>query len=69
MLAFVNKGGEAVRLTLPASFKAAEHLQRWELRGPSLTAKSGVQFGPVPETRHTAGIEIAGNSAAILRLG
>jgi hypothetical protein len=68
MLAFVNKGGEAVRLTLPASFKAAENLQRWELQGPSLTAKSGVQFGPVPETKQTGAIEVAANSATILKV-
>jgi hypothetical protein len=68
MLAFVNKGDESVRLTLPESFRAAENLRRWELRGPSLTAKSGVRFEPVPQTKHAAEIEVAANSAAIFRV-
>ena len=69
MLAFVNKGDRAVRFTLPESFKAAEHLQRWELRGPSLAAKSGVQFGPVPHNKAQKEIEVAANSAAIFKVG
>jgi hypothetical protein len=69
MLAFVNKGDEAVRLMLPESLKAAENLRRWELRGPSLTAKSGVRFGPVPQSKHTAEIEVAAYSGTIFKVG
>jgi hypothetical protein len=66
LLAFVNKGEPAVQLTLPESFASAKSLQRWELRGPSLAAKTGVTFAPVPHQQQSAAIEIAGYSAAIL---
>jgi hypothetical protein len=69
MLAFVNKGKDAIHLTLPERFAAADRLRRWELRGPSLTAKDGVQFGLVPLKQHTAAIEIAGYSAATFQAG
>jgi hypothetical protein len=68
MLAFVNKGEAAVQLTLPASFTSAKHLARWDLRGPSLTAKSDVQFTSAPDTQQTASIEIAGYSASIFAI-
>ena len=48
MLAFVNKGESPVRLALPDRFARAQHIQRWELRGPSLSAKTGVQFVAAP---------------------
>jgi hypothetical protein len=69
MLAFVNKGKDAIHLTLPERFAAADRLRRWGLRGPSLTAKDGVQFGLVPQERQTAAIEIQGYSAAIFQAG
>ncbi len=69
MPAFVNKGKDAIHLALPKRFTAAERLRRWGLRGPSLTAKDGVQFGLVPQERQTAAIEIQGYSAAIFQAG
>jgi hypothetical protein len=41
LLAVVNKGESEVQIKLPASMRNAD---RWELRGPSLEAKSGVRF-------------------------
>ena len=68
MLAIVNKGEPAVHVTLPQTFATAGHLQRWELRGPSLSAKTGVQFAPAPQAMPTPAIEIAGYSAAIFEV-
>ena len=68
-LAFVTKGKQAVHLMLPDKFVKADRLLRWDLRGASLTAKSGVQFGPVPQKKQPAVIEIAGYSATILQVG
>jgi hypothetical protein len=68
-LAFVNKGEQAVHIALPDKFDKADRLLRLDLRGASLTAKSGVQFGPVPQKKQPAVIEIAGYSATILQVG
>jgi hypothetical protein len=41
LLAFINKGPNAVAVKLPVAMKGAK---RWELTGPSLEAKSGTAF-------------------------
>jgi hypothetical protein len=69
LLAFVNKGEHAVRLMLPESYVKAGRVLRWDLRGASLTARSGVQFGPVPYKKRTALIDIPGYSASIFQVG
>jgi hypothetical protein len=68
MLAFVNKGETAVPLTLPQSFVRAAHLLRWELRGPSLAAKSGVRFESAKQGKPAAAIVVAPYSAAIFQI-
>lgn len=68
-LAIVNKGAQAVQVVLPKQFAAADRLQRWELRGPSLGARSGVRFGAVAAVGKTAEIELDGYSAVILQAG
>jgi len=68
LLALVNKGGEPVRIALPQSFAAAERLQRWDLRGPSLAAHTGVQFQPAPQEPRAASIRLYAYSATILQL-
>jgi hypothetical protein len=67
MLAFVNKGESAQTLKLPASLGAGQHGSRWELRGPAVDARRGVQFGPASADEHGAAIEVAGYSAVIVR--
>lgn len=67
MLAFVNKGDVAVRLALPDRFARAQHLQRWHLRGPSLSAKTGVQFARAPQPDPSAVAAIDAYSAVILQ--
>lgn len=66
-LAFVNKGETAVTIQLPADFMNRAHIQRFDLRGPSLGAKAGVEFGPAPPTSGISTAEIPAWSAAILR--
>ncbi len=68
LLAFVNKCEPSIHLTLPESFAKAEKLLRWELSGGSLTAKSGVRFGAVPQRQQSGAIEVLGCSAAILAM-
>lgn len=67
MLAFINKGETAVPLTLPESFVQPNHLLCWDLRGPSLSAKSGVRFAPAPQQKQAASIEIPPYSATIFQ--
>ena len=68
MLAFVNKGDASVHIELPKSFAQAKHLQRWDLRGPSLSAKTGVEFVPAPTPKQNSATEIPAWSAAIFGL-
>ena len=68
MLAFVNKGEEAVYLTLPESFQTAESQLRWELLGLSLNDKSHVHFAPVHGRSRTSPIKIAPYSATIFQV-
>ena len=67
MLAFVNKGKTTVRITLPSGFAAAKNLARWELRGPSLSAKEGVRFGPAVHEQAHGSTAIRSYSAVILQ--
>lgn len=65
-LALINKGDTPVQLTLPPLFAAA-NLRRLQLRAPSLTAKTGVTFAPVPHAQQSAAIEIAPYTAEIFQ--
>ncbi len=67
MLAFVNKGDSAVRLALPERFSKAKHVRRLDLRGPSLSAKTGVQFGLTSQPHQPAVAAVDAYSAAILQ--
>jgi hypothetical protein len=66
LLALVNKGESAVRVALPGKLARAKRVQRWELRGASLTAKTGVRFegGVVAEPAAEVGVD--GYSGVIL---
>jgi hypothetical protein len=66
ILAFVNKGGSHVRVALPDRFAKESHVQRWELRGPSLAAKTGVQLGPAVHKQQGRSTRIDSYSAVIL---
>lgn len=66
-LAFVNKGDTPVRIELPADFIHGGHIRRFDLRGPSLAAKTDVVFGPSPYSPGVSTAEIPAWSAAILR--
>ena len=68
MLAFINKSESSVRIDLPASLAKAKQMQRWNLRGPSLSAKTGVEFGLAPNTAQKDATEIPANSAAIFEV-
>jgi hypothetical protein len=68
MLAFVNKGESSVRVELPPNFGNAKQAQRWNLRGPSLSAKTGVEFGPAPHPPANSATEIPAYSAAIFEV-
>ncbi len=68
MLALVNKGDLAVRFALPEQFSKAKHVQRWDLRGPSLSAKTGVQFAAAPQPQPPAITAVDAYSAAILQV-
>lgn len=61
MLAVVNKGASAVEVSLPVRLHGA---QRWELSGPALDAKSGVNFQPGRSTG--SAISVRAYSAALL---
>lgn len=65
-LAFVNKSESAMMVALPEEFRNAGSVRRWELRGPSLTAKDGVQFGQVTPAIEAGAMKIAGYSATVL---
>jgi len=65
LLAFVNKGPEAVRIELPAPFNTGR-LNRSNLTGPALDAKTGVQFAPAGNLQSASTLEVAGYSAALL---
>ena len=69
LLALVNKGDAAVRVALPGSFARAQEVRVWELRGPSLAAKTDVRFGPAPEARSAAVVGVDGYSGVILAAG
>jgi len=66
LLALVNKGEVAVRVVLPESFARARQVRIWELRGPSLTAKTGVRFDSGGEENATGVVGVDGYSGAIL---
>ena len=66
LLALVNKGDAAVRVALPESFARAKEVRVWELRGPSLTAKTGVRFDPAAEEKPNAIVGVDRYSATIL---
>ena len=66
LLALVNKGDAAVRVALPENFARAKEVRVWELRGPSLAAKTGVQFGPAAEEKLSRVVEVDGYSGVIL---
>lgn len=68
MLAVINKGEVPVRLRLPAQF-AAKSLQRRQLRGPSLIAKTGVRFEPSPRERAMQSVGLEPYSAQMLEVG
>lgn len=68
MLAFVNKGESSVRVELPASFAKAKQVQRWNMRGPSLSAKAGIEFGAAPNALENSATEIPAYSAAIFQV-
>jgi len=67
MLALINKDNKQARLELPVEFKSAKNIRRWELRGPALDAKSGVQFARAPISVGRSLIEVAAYSATILQ--
>lgn len=61
MLAVVNKGASAIDVSLPLKLQNA---RRWELSGQTLSAKTGVSFGPVRSTGST--ISLRAYSAVLL---
>ena len=67
LLALVNKGEAPVAVTLPEGFRATAGVRRWELRGRSLSARTGVQFEPVPQPEHATQVEVAAYSAMLLQ--
>jgi len=69
LLALINKGDYGAPISLPEKFAKAEHLLRWDLRGPSLSAKAGVSFEPVPHSQQTGAFELGAYSATILQVG
>lgn len=66
-LAFLNKGSTRVTIELPESFMRQVHIRRFDLRGPSLSAKTGVEFGPALHAPGSLAAEIPAWSASILR--
>jgi hypothetical protein len=66
LLALVNKGDAAVRVALPESFARSQEVRVWELRGPSLAAKTDVRFEPATEARSAAVVGVDGYSGVIL---
>lgn len=66
MLAVINKEDQPQELALPASFLRTDPLRRWNLRGPSLSAKTGIEFAPAPVAPVSSTVEISAYSAAIL---
>ncbi len=68
MLAIVNKGANTVQLKLPDMFTPGRVAYRWELSGPGLNAKDGVQFGRVQLHGETAIGEVSGYSGVILQV-
>ncbi len=69
MLAFINKGDTAISIKLPESFAQSSRLLRWDLTGPSLSAKTGAHFAPAQQQNHSPAIEIPPYSATILKVG
>jgi hypothetical protein len=69
MLAVINKGANTVRLKLPDRFRPEKVTYRWELSGPGLNAKDGVNFGRVQLPDERAISEVKGYSAMILQVG
>lgn len=68
LLALVNKGAARVTVELPANFRNQSRLRCWELRGPSLTATSGVEFRPAQPQAQAATIEAPGYAGMILEV-
>lgn len=65
MVALVNKGDVAERVELPEALAGA---RRWDLRGASLAAKSGVTFARAAEEKSARVVEVAAISGAIFEL-
>ena len=66
LLAFVNEGEHGLRVALPEKFARAKRVQRWELRGASLAAKTGVRFDGGATATPTAEVDVDGYSGMIL---
>lgn len=67
-LALINKGPHDVYIELPNEFQATKNIRRWELRGPALDAKTGVQFGPLPTSDIPGPLKLDRHSAMILNI-
>jgi hypothetical protein len=68
LLAIVNKGAEAIRVEVPEAMRAKGLTGRWVLRGPALSAKTGVRF-EAEAVPGKAPLEVAGYSAMLLQAG
>jgi hypothetical protein len=68
MLAIINKGNESLWFRLPERFAAGKNMQRCNMQGPSLAAKTGVQFGAAPQARQFGPVKIDAYSAAIFQV-
>jgi hypothetical protein len=65
MVAIVNKGDAAVQVELPESLRGA---QRWDLRGASLAARTGVTFGRGEKEKGVRLVEVPAISGAIFEM-
>jgi hypothetical protein len=65
MVAIVNKGDAPVQVELPESLRDA---RRWDLRGASLEAKTGVTFGRGVKEKGARLVEVPAISGAILEM-
>lgn len=68
VLAVINKGEVPVRLLLPPKFASANRAERWQLRGPSLSAGTGVRFEPMPRESATTFANMDAYSAQIFQV-
>jgi hypothetical protein len=56
-----------VPVALPEKFATAGRLVRWKLHGPSLSAKTGVQFERVPQSKQTSSVDVDAHAAILLQ--